>query len=56
MRGRILTAAWTLAVVLALAALLTAPTAGQAPARAAGTAKASALPRMSDGHPDLQGV
>ena len=56
MRGRILTAAWTLAFALAVAALLTAPAAGQAPARAAGTAKASALLRTPDGHPDLQGV
>jgi len=56
MRGRILTAAGTLALLLAVAGLLTTPAAGQAPGRGTAPAKAGALPRTPDGHPDLQGV
>src|SRR5262249_6262181 len=56
MRGRILTAAGTLALILAVAALLTTPAAGQAPGRGTSPAKAGVLPGTPDGHPDRQGV
>jgi hypothetical protein len=66
MRGRFVTAVGTLAGGLVVAALLTTPAGGQAPARPAGdqgparaprpAKSSSALPRTPDGRPDLQGV
>jgi hypothetical protein len=59
MSSRMMTFSAMQAAVLAMLLLATVPTAGQAPAatRSAATAgSASAVPRLPDGKPDLQGV
>jgi hypothetical protein len=56
MHTRLLTMIGGVAGAVALASVMTARVDGQAPAKAAAPAAKRAIPRLADGHPDLQGM